>query len=111
MRWKFFGRNIRSVVVIPILLPGIVTGVAMLSFFGATGIPLGLGTVIIGHATFGFPIVFNTVNAQLARLPRNLEKASADLGATPGTDISAGDFSIDPVRDYCRGTTGVHTQL
>ncbi|HEY5891732.1 MAG TPA: ABC transporter permease [Chthoniobacterales bacterium] len=84
MRWKFFGRNVfRSVVAIPILLPGIVTGVAMLSFFGTAGIPLGLATVIIGHATFGFPVVFNTVNARLARLPRNLEEASADLGATP----------------------------
>ncbi|HEY5752889.1 MAG TPA: ABC transporter permease [Chthoniobacterales bacterium] len=84
MRWKFFGRNVfRSAVVIPILLPGIVTGVAMLSFFGTAGIPLGLATVIIGHATFGFPVVFNMVNARLARLPRSLEEASADLGATP----------------------------
>lgn len=84
MRWKFFGRNVfRSAVVIPILLPGIVTGVAMLSFFGTVGIPLGLATVIIGHATFGFPVVFNTLSARLARLPRSLEEASADLGATP----------------------------
>ena len=54
-RWRFRGRAaFRSAVVIPILLPGIVTGVAMLSFFGQAGIPLGLLTVIIGHATFGF---------------------------------------------------------
>ncbi len=83
-RWRFHGRAaFRSAVVIPILLPGIVTGVAMLSFFGQAGIPLGLLTVIIGHATFGFPVVFNTMNARLSQLPRSLEEASADLGATP----------------------------
>jgi spermidine/putrescine transport system permease protein len=83
-RWRFPGRGaFRSAVVIPILLPGIVTGVAMLSFFGTAGIPLGLLTVIIGHATFGFPVVFNTMHARLGRLPRSLEEAAADLGATP----------------------------
>jgi spermidine/putrescine transport system permease protein len=83
-RWTFFGRGaFRSAVVIPILLPGIVTGVAMLSFFGSIGFPLGLTTVIIGHATFGFPVVFNTMNARLSRLPRSLEEAASDLGATP----------------------------
>jgi spermidine/putrescine transport system permease protein len=83
-RWKFFGRGaFRSAVVIPILMPGIVTGVAMLSFFGSAGIHLGLATVIIGHTTFGLPVVFNTVAARLAQLPRSLEEAAADLGATP----------------------------
>jgi spermidine/putrescine transport system permease protein len=83
-RWRFPGRAaFRSAVIIPILLPGIVTGVAMLSFFGAIGFPLGLLTVIVGHATFGLPVVFNTLNARLARLPRSLEEAAADLGATP----------------------------
>lgn len=83
-RYRFFGRKaFRSAVVIPILLPGIVTGVAMLTFFGATGIRLGLLTVIIGHATFGLPVVFNTIAARLSRLPRSLEEAAADLGATP----------------------------
>ncbi|MGB8465130.1 MAG: ABC transporter permease subunit [Terrimicrobiaceae bacterium] len=84
MRWRFPGRGaFRSAVIIPILLPGIVTGVAMLSFFGAIGLPLGLLTVIIGHATFAFPVVFNTMNAPLARLPRSLKEAAADLAATP----------------------------
>jgi spermidine/putrescine transport system permease protein len=83
-RHKFFGRQaFRAAVVIPILLPGIVTGVAMLTFFARAGIPLGLLTVIIGHATFGFPVVFNTMAARLARLPHSLEEAAADLGATP----------------------------
>ena len=83
-RYQFLGKNFfRSIVILPIVLPGIVTGVAMLSFFSTIDLPLGLITVIIGHATFGFPVVFNTVAAQIARLPRNLEEAAADLGSPP----------------------------
>lgn len=83
-RFRFFGRDaFRTAVVLPILLPGILTGVAMLSFFARIGMPLGLLTVLIGHATFGFPVVFNTLAARLARLPRNLEEAAFDLGAVP----------------------------
>jgi spermidine/putrescine transport system permease protein len=83
-RYSVPGSNLlRSAVVVPILLPGIITGVAMLSFFAKINLPLGLLTIIIGHATFGFPVVFNTVAARVARLPRNLEEAAADLGATP----------------------------
>jgi spermidine/putrescine transport system permease protein len=83
-RYRVPGSNLlRSAVVVPILLPGIITGVAMLSFFAKINLPLGLLTIIIGHATFGFPVVFNTVAARVARLPRNLEEAAADLGATP----------------------------
>ena len=83
-RFSFPGRQMfRTAVVLPILLPGIITGVAMLSFFATVGVPLGIATIVIGHATFGFPVVFNTMAARLARLPRNLEEAAADLGATP----------------------------
>jgi spermidine/putrescine transport system permease protein len=83
-RYSVPGSNLlRSAVVAPILLPGIITGVAMLSFFAKINLPLGLLTIIIGHATFGFPVVFNTVAARVARLPQNLEEAAADLGATP----------------------------
>jgi spermidine/putrescine transport system permease protein len=83
-RYQFFGRkSFRAAVVMPIVLPGIITGVAMLSFFASIKMPLGLLTVIIGHATFGFPVVFNTMASRLARMPRNLEEAAADLGATP----------------------------
>jgi spermidine/putrescine transport system permease protein len=83
-RYQFFGRNaFRASVVLPIILPGIITGVAMLSYFASLNIPLGLLTVIIGHATFGFLVVFNTVAARIARLPRNLEAAAADLGSPP----------------------------
>ena len=83
-RYQFFGKNFfRATVIFPLVLPGIVTGVAMLSFFSAIDLPLGLITVIIGHATFGFPVVFNTVAARIARLPRSLEEAAADLGSPP----------------------------
>ena len=83
-RYTFRGNStLRAAVMLPILLPGIVTGVAMLMFFAEIKMPLGLWTVIIGHATFGFPVVFNTVAARVARLPRSLEEAAADLGATP----------------------------
>src|SRR5204863_6042427 len=72
-RYQFFGRkSFRMAVVMPIVLPGIITGVAMLSFFAAIKLPLGLLTVIIGHATFGYPVVFNTMAARLARMPQNL---------------------------------------
>ena len=83
-RYRFFGQEaFRAAVILPIILPGIITGVAMLSFFASLDLPLGLVTVIIGHATFGFPVVFNTVAARISRLPRNLEEAAADLGSPP----------------------------
>lgn len=83
-RYRFRGREtFRAAVVLPIILPGIITGVAMLSFFATLNLPLGLLTVIVGHATFCFPVVFNTVAARISRLPRNLEEAAADLGAPP----------------------------
>lgn len=83
-RYRFFGQEaFRAAVILPLILPGIITGVAMLSFFASLNLPLGLVTVIIGHATFGFPIVFNTVAARISRLPRNLEEAAADLGSPP----------------------------
>jgi spermidine/putrescine transport system permease protein len=83
-RYRFFGQKaFRAAVILPIILPGIITGVAMLSFFASLDLPLGLVTVIIGHATFGFPIIFNTVAARISRLPRNLESAAADLGSPP----------------------------
>ncbi|MEZ5405091.1 MAG: ABC transporter permease [Verrucomicrobiia bacterium] len=83
-RYQFLGRTaFRTAIMLPILLPGIITGVAMLSFFATIHLPLGLATVMIGHATFGFPVVFNTVASRLARLPKNLEEAAADLGSNP----------------------------
>lgn len=83
-RYDFFGKHTVSLlVVLPITLPGIVTGIALnATFTSALGVTLGLGTVIVGHATFCIVIVFNNTQARLRRLGRNLEDASADLGAT-----------------------------
>jgi putative spermidine/putrescine transport system permease protein len=83
-RFDFFGRNtISFLVVLPITLPGIVTGIALnATFTSALGLTLGLATVIVGHATFCIVIVFNNTQARLRRLGTHLEDASADLGAS-----------------------------
>ena len=83
-RYRFPGKGaLRFAVVLPITLPGIVTGVAMLAFFSLLGWPLSRWTLIAGHATFCVALVLNNVVARLGQLPRNLDEASADLGATP----------------------------
>lgn len=83
-RYEFFGRQAVSfLVVLPITLPGIVTGIALnATFTSALGITLGMATVIIGHATFCIVIVFNNTQARLRRLGTQLDDASADLGAS-----------------------------
>lgn len=82
-RYEFFGRDTVSLLVIlPIALPGIVTGIALNNAFRTImGIPLSLFTVIVSHATFCIVTVFNNVIARLRRTGTNLEDASADLGA------------------------------
>jgi len=81
-RYSFFGRqSISFLLVLPIALPGVVTGVALRTTFVTFGIDFGLLTIIIGHATFCVVVVYNNVIARLRRLPRSPEEASADLGA------------------------------
>jgi putative spermidine/putrescine transport system permease protein len=82
-RYRFFGREtISFLVVLPIALPGIVTGVALSNTFTEVfGISLSLFTVVVGHATFCIVVVYNNVIARLRRVSENLEEASADLGA------------------------------
>jgi putative spermidine/putrescine transport system permease protein len=87
-RYRFFGRDVVSfLVVIPIALPGIATGMALNSAFRTApligGIRFGVLTIAIGHATFCIVVVYNNVLARLRRTSRNLEEASADLGAHP----------------------------
>jgi putative spermidine/putrescine transport system permease protein len=83
-RTKFFGRELVSfVVVLPIALPGILTGMALAAYFTALGVNLSFWTIVIGHATFCTVIVYNNVVARLRRLPKSLGEASADLGARP----------------------------
>ena len=80
-RFTFFGRNAVSfLVVLPIALPGIITGVALNATFVNYLGGLSLWTVVIGHATFCIVIVFNNVIARLRRSSLTLEEASADLG-------------------------------
>ena len=83
-RFEFFGRNtISFLVVLPIALPGIVTGMALnATFTQVLGVDLSLWTIIIGHATFCIVVVFNNVVARLRRTSATLEEASGDLGAT-----------------------------
>jgi putative spermidine/putrescine transport system permease protein len=84
-RRQFFGRDtISFLVVLPIALPGIVTGVALSNTFTQVlGVSLSLLTVIIGHATFCIVVVYNNVVARLRRTSGSFEEASADLGADP----------------------------
>ena len=86
-RFDFFGREtISFLVILPIALPGIVTGVALnTSFTQVLGMDLGLFTIVVGHATFCIVVVYNNVVARLRRVSGSLEEASADLGATPWT--------------------------
>ena len=81
-KFRFFGRDaISFLLVLPIALPGIITGIALNSFFSFTGIQLGTLTIVIGHATFCIVVVYNNLIARLRRLPGSLTEASMDLGA------------------------------
>lgn len=82
-RYDFFGKQtVNLLVILPIALPGIVTGLALSNAFRTIiGIDLSILTVVIAHATFCIVTVFNNVQARLRRLGGSLEEASADLGA------------------------------
>lgn len=82
-RFKFFGREtVNLLVILPIALPGIITGIALNNFFRTImGVPLSIWTLAIAHATFCIVTVFNNVIARLRRTGTSLEEASADLGA------------------------------
>jgi putative spermidine/putrescine transport system permease protein len=81
-RFRFFGRETVSfLLVLPLALPGIITGMALNSFFVFWSTSFGLFTIIVGHATFCVVIVYNNVIARLRRVPGSLTEASMDLGA------------------------------
>ena len=82
-RFRFFGRDTVSLLVIlPIALPGVVTGIALANaFLTIFGIELGFFSLVVSHATFCMVTVFNNAIARLRRLGGNLEEASMDLGA------------------------------
>ncbi len=79
---KFFGRDaISFLVVLPIALPGIVTGIALRSALGLMDFDFSFWTIVIGHATFCIVTVYNNVIARLRRMQGNIVEASMDLGA------------------------------
>ena len=81
-KFRFFGREaISLLLVLPLALPGIITGIALNSFFSFTGIQLGTVTIVIGHTTFCIVVVFNNLIARLRRTSGSLAEASSDLGA------------------------------
>ena len=81
-KFTFFGRDaISFLLVLPIALPGIITGIALNSFFTFAGIRFGTLTIVIGHTTFCIVVVFNNLIARLRRMPGSLTEASMDLGA------------------------------
>ncbi len=81
-RFRFFGRDVVSfVLLLPIALPGIVTGMALNATYNTFGVPFSMFTIIVGHATFCVVTVYNNVVARLRRQSRSVEEASMDLGA------------------------------
>ena len=81
-RTAFFGRDqISLLILLPIALPGVITGIALRSSFGVMDIPFSTWTIILGHATFCIVIVFNNAVARFRRLSGGILEASADLGA------------------------------
>lgn len=81
-RATFFGKEtITLLFILPIALPGIVTGIALLSAFKLAGIESGMLTIVTGHATFCIVVVYNNVIARLRRTSGSMIEASLDLGA------------------------------
>jgi len=80
--FRFFGReSISFFLILPLALPGIITGIALSSFFAFGGISLSIVTIVIGHATFCIVVVYNNIIARLRRVSGSLAEASMDLGA------------------------------
>src|SRR2546427_10405187 len=81
-RTAFFGREVISLLfVLPLALPGIITGIALNAFFSFNGISLSLLTIVVGHTTFCIVVVYNNVLARLRRTQGSLVEAAMDLGA------------------------------
>jgi putative spermidine/putrescine transport system permease protein len=81
-RSRFFGREaVTLLIILPIALPGIVTGIALRSAFGMFDIPFSVWTIVVGHATFCIVVVYNNALARLRRTSGSLVEASMDLGA------------------------------
>ena len=95
-RYAFFGRSSLSfLVILPIALPGIVTGMALKNAFQVIlGIQLGYFTLVVAHATFCVVVVFNNVRARLNQMGGSIEEASLDLGASRWTTFRLVTFPL-----------------
>ncbi|MFM8154813.1 MAG: ABC transporter permease [Actinomycetes bacterium] len=94
-RYRFFGReSISLLIVLPIALPGIVTGIALNNVFTSYLGGLTLITLIVAHATFCMVVVYNNVLARLRRMGGSVEEASADLGAGGWTTFRLVTFPL-----------------
>jgi putative spermidine/putrescine transport system permease protein len=81
-RFNFFGKNYISLLfILPIALPGIVTGIALRSTLNLFDIPFSIWTIVLGHATFCIVVVYNNAVARMRRLGSSMIEASMDLGA------------------------------
>lgn len=81
-RASFFGRDqVSLLILLPIALPGVITGMSLRSAFGVLDIPFSTWTIVLGHATFCIVIVYNNAIARMRRLSGGILEASADLGA------------------------------
>jgi len=79
---KFFGREtISLLILLPIALPGIITGISLRSAFNIGSIPFSFWTIVLGHATFCIVVVYNNALARFRRISSSLIEASMDLGA------------------------------
>jgi putative spermidine/putrescine transport system permease protein len=82
-RARFFGREAVSLLLLlPLALPGIVTGIALRSALSLLELPFSFWTIVVGHATFCVVVVYNNVLARYRRTSRSLVEASMDLGAS-----------------------------
>jgi putative spermidine/putrescine transport system permease protein len=94
-RFRFFGQDsVSLLIILPIALPGIVTGIALNNVFTSYLGGLTFLTLILGHATFTIVVVYNNALARLRRMGVNLEDASADLGAGPWTTFRLVTFPM-----------------
>jgi putrescine transport system permease protein len=88
-RWRFFGRGLFSgMVLAPLVLPEVITGLSLLLLFVALDLERGFWTVTVAHATLGLGFACIVVQARLAGFDRSLEEAARDLGATPLTTFA-----------------------
>jgi len=82
-RLTFFGREVVSLMfVLPLALPGIITGISLNAFFSFNGVSLSIWTIVVGHTTFCIVVVYNNVLARLRRTQGSLIEAAMDLGAS-----------------------------